>query len=213
MTRVKPHEFPKSLSFFTVFDNGRYQLGDYQYLQNVIDYYAGAYSRTGVAAENGWSAATILSTKWANNEYCYENETPLACEIRLNNPSLILIHFGTNDWTETYETNMRQIIEFSISEGIVPVLITKANRIDQTNERNAILRQLAAEYHIPVWDFDVIAATLPDRGLAQDEAHLSVGNDFDYTDSQNISQGYEAFNLTGLLFLDAFLREVVYADK
>jgi lysophospholipase L1-like esterase len=135
---------------------------------------------------------------------------PLACEIRLNNPSLILIHFGTNDWTETYENNMRQIIEFSIGEGVIPVLITKANRIDKQNQRNDILRQLAAEYHIPLWDFDIIANTLPDRGLAQDDAHLSVANDFDYSASQNLTQGYKAFNLSGLIFLDAFLREVVY---
>ena len=108
---------------------------------------------------------------------------------------------------------MRQIVEFSIREGVVPVLITKANRVDQTNERNDILRQLAAEYQISLWDFDIIAETLPDRGLAQDDAHLSIANNFVYSDSQNLTQGYKAFNLTGLMFLDAFLREVVYNVK
>lgn len=199
--------------FFTVFDSGTYQLGAYDYLESTIDYYSGAYGRFGVALRDGLNSTAVMDPMWANKEDCTANEMPLACEIRLNNPSLLFIHFGTNDWTETYDKNMRQIIEFSMSKGIVPVLITKANRIDQTNERNDILRQLAAEYHIPLWDFDVIAATLPNRGLAEDAAHLTVASDFDYSDAQPLTQGYKAFNLTGLMFLDAFLREVIYNDQ
>jgi hypothetical protein len=199
--------------FFTVFDNGRYQLGDYQYLDNVIQQYRGVFSRVGVAAENGWSAATVLSPKWANDEYCYANETPLACEIRLNNPSLILIHFGTNDAASSYENNMRRIIEYAIGKGVVPVLITKANRVDEKNQRNEVLYKLADEYYIPLWDFDAVADTLPNRGLAEDKMHLTLAYDFDYSDSPKLFYGYEALNLSGLLFLDAFLRDVVFYDR
>jgi hypothetical protein len=146
---------------------------------------------------------------WADKENCLANETSLACEIRLNNPSLLLIHFGTNDWTGTFDRNMRQIIDYAIGEGIVPVLVTKANRVDGSNERNDILRGLAAEYQIPVWDFDVVASTLPDRGLDLDDAHLTISTEFDYSLSGPIYRGYKAFNLTGLIFLDSFMRDVV----
>lgn len=195
--------------FFVPFAEGNYSLGQYQYLTHAIDYYADSYSRFGFALRDGLNSTAVMDPMWADKEKCQANETPLACEIRLNNPSLMLIHFGTNDWTGTFEANMRQLIEHSIGEGIVPVLITKANRVDTNNERNDILRSLAIEYHIPLWDFDVIATTLPERGLAQDNAHLSISTEFDYTQSGLIYQGYKAFNLSGLMLLDAFVRRVV----
>ncbi len=192
--------------FFVPFAAGNYTLGEYQYLAHAIDYYIDSYSRFGFALRDGLNSTSVMDPMWADKEQCLANETPLACEIRLHNPSLMLIHFGTNDWTGTFEVNMRQIIEVALQEGIVPVLITKANRVDTNNERNDILRALAEEYRIPLWDFDVIAATLPERGLAQDNAHLSISTEFDYTQAGFIYQGYKAFNLSGLMFLDAFIR-------
>lgn len=195
--------------FFVPFDDGNYSLGEYQFLQNTVTHYAGAYRRFGFALRDGLNSTAVLDPMWADKTQCLANETPLACEIRLNNPSLLLIHFGTNDWTGTFEDNMREIIEYTINKGIVPVLITKANRVEATNERNDILRRLAAEYHIPLWDFDLIANTLPERGLAEDNAHLTISTEFDYAMSETIFQGYKAFNLSGLIFLERFLHQVV----
>ena len=195
--------------FFVPFDTGNYQLGEYQYLQEAVRHYSGAFGRFGFALRDGLNSTSVMDPMWANKEHCLANETALACEIRLNNPSVLLIHFGTNDWTGTFDRNMRQIIEYTIGEGIVPALITKANRVDGSNERNDILRQLAAEYHVPVWDFDVVAETLPARGLDLDEAHLTISTEFDYALPGPIYSGYKAFNLTGLIFLDTFLRQVV----
>lgn len=213
--RRDPHRFSKigdsivdTEQFFVPFDARNYQLGEYQYLQEAVRHYSGAFGRFGFALRDGLNSTSVMDPMWANKENCLPNENSLACEIRLNNPSLLLIHFGTNDWTGTFGRNMRQIIEYALAEGIVPVLITKANRVDGSNERNDILRQLAAEYHIPVWDFDVVAETLPARGLDQDEAHLTISTEFDYSLPGPIYSGYKAFNLTGLIFLDTFLREV-----
>lgn len=208
-----PHRFSKigdsivdTEQFFVPFDNGNYTLGEYQYLQHTIDYYAGSYSRFGFALRDGLNSTSVMDPMWADKDHCLANETPLACEIRAHNPSLMLIHFGTNDWTGTFEANMRQIIEQLLAEGIVPVLITKANRVDANNERNNIVRSLADEFQIPLWDFDVIATTLPERGLAQDDAHLSISTEFDYTQPGPIVQGYKSFNLSGLMLLDTFMR-------
>jgi hypothetical protein len=199
--------------FFVPFDTGNYQLGGYQYLQEAVRQYGGSFGRFGFALRDGLNSTSVMDPMWADKEHCLANETSLACEIRLNNPSLLLIHFGTNDWSGTFDRNMRQIIDYAIGEGIVPVLVTKANRVDGSNERNDILRVLAAEYQIPVWDFDVVASTLPDRGLDLDEAHLTISTEFDYALPGPIYRGYKAFNLTGLIFMDSFMRNVVLPVK
>lgn len=199
--------------FFTWFDEGNYDLGDYAYLQGVIDYFAGSYGRHGVALKVGLNSAVVTDPAWADKEWCYANESPLACEIRLNNPAILLIHFGTNDYSGSYEGNMREIVEYALAEGIVPILITKANRIEGSNYHNNVLRQLAAEYHIPVWDFDVVAETLPGRGLEQDEHHMTFNQRPVYNSDRFIYTGYGAFNLTGLIVLDTFLREVIVEEE
>lgn len=198
--------------FFTWFDTGHYDLGDYAYLQGVIDYYGGSYGRFGMALRDGLNSTAVMDPTWADKESCLPNETPLACEIRLHNPAVILIHFGTNDWTGTYDANMRRILDYAIDQGVVPVLITKANRVEGGNFRNEILRQLAAEYHVPVWDYDRIAETLPNRGLDQDNAHMTINQRPEYNSGWTITTGYGAFNLTGLMVLDTFLRQVVLAE-
>lgn len=196
--------------FFTWFDTGEYQLGEYTYLQGAIDYFAGSYGRFGVALRDGLNSTAVLDPTWADKDLCLPNETPLACEIRLHNPALIFIHFGTNDWTGTYDANLRQILDYAIEQGVVPVIITKANQVEGGNGRNQIVRFLAEEYHIPVWDFDLIAATLPNRGLDQDNAHMTIANRPDYTIPGIFNRGYGAFNLSGLMFLDTFLRQVIF---
>lgn len=215
-----PHRFSKigdsivdTHEFFTWFDEGNYDLGDYAYLQGVIGYFAGSYGRHGVALKVGLNSTVINDPTWADKELCQANESPLACEIRLHNPAILLIHFGTNDHSDYYERNMRRIVEYAIEEGIVPILITKANRIEGSNLHNNILRQLAAEYHIPVWDFDVIAETLPGRGLEQDEHHMTFNQRPVYNSDRYIYTGYGAFNLTGLIVLDTFLREVIVGEE
>ncbi|HRQ37576.1 MAG TPA: SGNH/GDSL hydrolase family protein [Chloroflexota bacterium] len=214
-----PHRFSKigdsivdTHEFFTWFDEGNYDLGDYAYLQGVIDYFAGSYGRHGVALKVGLNSAVVTDPAWADKEVCYANESPLACEIRLNNPAILLIHFGTNDYSGSYEGNMREIVEYALAESIVPILITKANRIEGSNYHNNVLRQLAAEYHIPVWDFDVVAETLPGRGLEQDEHHMTFNQRPVYSSDRMIYTGYGAFNLTGLIVLDTFLREVIIEE-
>ncbi|NJN55315.1 MAG: hypothetical protein HC804_11480 [Anaerolineae bacterium] len=164
----------------------------------------GLTGREGVALKIGMNSAVVMDPTWADKELCLPNEFPLACEIRLNNPALLLIHFGTNDYSGSFAGNMREIVEYALSEGIVPVLITKANRIEGSNYHNNVLRQLAEEYHIPVWDFDVVAETLPGRGLEQDEHHMTFNQRPVYNRAWTIYTGYGAFNLTGLMVLDTF---------
>ncbi|HNS40767.1 MAG TPA: hypothetical protein PKJ56_11055, partial [Promineifilum sp.] len=98
--------------------------------------------------------------------------------------------------------------EYSIERGVIPVLITKSDRAEGDDRHNATLRALAAEYALPLWDFDVVAGTLPDRGLRGDSVHLTSYATDDYTDPATLGYGYPLSDLTGLMMLDA-IRQII----
>jgi hypothetical protein len=199
-------------SYLTRFDDPtKYTLGEWAFLQPTIDFYAGSFRRYGVATRVGLSSWGVMDPTWANKEFCNPNEVMLACEIRLFNPSILLIHLGTNDIgeAETFEANMRTIVEFCLLQGIIPILATKADRFEgEDNHNNQILIDLAAEYQVPLWDFDAVAATLPGRGLDEDQIHLTKSLTNNYTDPDIWSSGYPVSDLTALLMLDAVRQTV-----
>jgi hypothetical protein len=194
--------------YMAKFDQGRYNLGPYQQLQPAIDHYAGSFARFGVAARNGLHAWTAFAEGDADPSLCAPDESMVECEVRLHNPSVLLIRLGTNDVApgEYYENAMRFAVEFSIERGIIPVLGTKADRFEGDNRNNEVLRRLAAEYGVPVWDFDVVAGTLPNRGLGQDNVHLTATESNDYTRPDTFQAGYPVNDLTALFMLDMIRR-------
>ena len=200
-------------SNLTRFDGGPVDLGPYAFLQPTVEHFAGSWGRYGVAARVALTTIGALDPMWARAEYCAGGEDPVSCEVRLNNPAFMLIRLGTNDGSATlYETYMRQIIELLLDEGVVPVLSTKADRFEGDDSINAVTRRLAAELRLPLWDFDRVAGTLPNRGLTGDQAHLTVYGRNDYTDPQTLTRGYPVSDLTALIVLDA-LREIGLKDE
>ena len=214
-----PHTFSKvgdsvvlTPHYLARFDTEQVKLGVYAPLQATIDQFAGSFSRYGQVSHVGLSSRTLYELGWADQELCLADENAVDCEIRLNNPSIFLIRLGTNDQVPAaYETNMRQLIEHLLAEGIIPVLGTKADRFEgEANTNNNILHELAAEYQIPLWDFDRVAETLPDRGLSGDFIHLTMSGANDYTDPNVFTKGYPVSDLTALMVLDA-IRQTVTA--
>jgi hypothetical protein len=59
-----------------------YSLGPYTELERVIDHYQGSFGRLSQAAKPGFTAASVMTSWWADKEQCQEDETPLACEYR-----------------------------------------------------------------------------------------------------------------------------------
>ena len=112
-----------------------------------------------------------------------------------------------------FETNIRQIVETSIAAGVIPVIGTKGDRHEGSNENNDILRRIASDYHIPLWDYDRIADTLPGRGLEPDMAHMLTFYSHDYTDPTAFTRGHAMHNLSALMMLDALWREIVLPDS
>ena len=197
--------------FLARYDEGPYNLGDYAYLQGVVDHFAGSHSRQGMAVRRGNHSWTVTDPMWADKTYCLPNETPIACEIRLHNPSVIFIRLGSNDRgvPAGFDQNLRQVVQIAIDNGVIPVLGTKADRFEGSNINNEMIRQVAADYQVPLWDFDLVAATIPGRGLDVDAVHLTTFYAHDYTSPTAYQRGHGVHNLTALMVLEAVWREIM----
>jgi hypothetical protein len=199
-------------AFLVGFD-GKPNLGDYASLQPAIDYYQGSFKRPSLAAKNGLNSAGLLSTLWTG-EQCLKNESLLDCQYRLDRPSFAMIAIGTNEAyyvhvnPESFERNMRIIIEDTIARGIVPVLGTKADNVEGDGSINATIARLAMEYELPLWNFWLAVQPLPNHGMVKPE-HLSTvsyANFTDFTIPHSLEYGMQMRNLTALQMLN-FLRE------
>lgn len=152
---------------------------DETYLQETIDWFQGSFNRNGAAVRGGFNAASVLSPIHADPEYCQAGETPLGCEFRLHNPSILIISLEVwNDRAhlERYELYLRQIIEYSIEEGVLPVMMTKADMAEALRHViNPLLVQLAYEYDLPLANFWLAVQPLPDHGIdpERDGFHIS----------------------------------------
>jgi hypothetical protein len=191
--------------FLTDFDLGHefYELGSYSGLETTIEYFAGSFSRQGMAAHRGFNAQRVLDPSLADPRLCQLNETPLDCELRLNHPSFAMISMGTNQvWQpEEFETGMRQIIETLIEHGVVPVLSTKADNLEGDGRINLTIARLAVEYDLPLWNFWSTVQSLPEHGLQKDEEHLTYYPNI-FTDPEAMKHAWPVRNLSALQLLE-----------
>jgi len=197
--------------FLGRFDTGPYDLGPYAYLQPAIEQFSGSFDHVGAAARRGLTAQAVFNPTWAVDEACLANETMIDCEIRLHNPSILLIILGTNDvYPENeFEENYRSLVAYIINQGVIPVLATKADRFEgEDNRNNGIIRQVAQDFHIPLWDFDLLAETIPGRGMGGDDVHLTLFDYYDYNMEKAYETGYGLYNLTALMMLYEIWQEL-----
>jgi hypothetical protein len=197
--------------YLSDFDHGpgAYSLGPYGYLQQVIDYFPGSFDRTSMAAKASFNAASLMNPLWADHSACQPDESPLACEVRIWQPSLALVMLGTNDSPRpaNFEGNLRKVLDFLVGRGVLPVLATKADNLERDGSINATIARVGAEYDIPVWNYWRAMQPLPNHGLLPDGAHLTNGpNRFD--DPKAMESGWAVRNLTALQALDAVWRGV-----
>lgn len=198
--------------FLYRFDDGAeaYHLGDYAYLQPVIDHFAGSFRRQGVAVRRGLHTWSVFDPGWAPKPTCSAGENLLACEIRLNRPAVLFVRLGSNDRgvPNATERNLRRIIEYAIEQGVIPVMGTKGDRREGSNINNEIIMRLAEEYRVPLWDFDRVAATIPGKGLGSDGVHMTTYFAHDYRNAQAFQRGYSLMNLSALVVMEQILTTV-----
>ncbi len=195
--------------YLSDFDKGLYDLGPYTDLAPVIAQYAGSFERRSLATKPGFTAASLMVSLWSTDKTCEKNESPLACEYRVNRPSIALITIGTNDIhrPEKFEANLRRVIEYSIAQGVLPVLATKADDLEKDGSINATIARLAYEYQLPLWNFWRAVDPLYHHGLQDDGAHLTWSPN-DFSDPDNLKRAWPVRNLTALQVLDVVWRGV-----
>lgn len=197
--------------FLGDFDRGPeyYELGEYSHLLPIITHFQGAFGRTSLAAKSGFNASSIFSPIWSDRTNCQANETPLECEYRISNPTFALIMLGSNDvWhQDVFEQQMRKIIEYTISEGIVPILSTKADNEEKDGSINATIADLALEYEIPLLNYWRAVQPLPDHGLQEDGVHITWGPNR-FNDPLVMKKGWPVRNLVTLQILDAVWKAI-----
>lgn len=181
---------------------GRYNLTGYEHLRPVRDFFAPSYGRDSLATYGGFNTAAVLDPKWGNPKYCLPTEGPLACELRVSGASIAFIGLSTGDqyiWRDS-EANFRRIIEYTLAQRVVPVLITKADTLEnlqggaEPEFLNNLMRRLGQEYQIPVLDFWLTSRYLENYGLQADGFHLNT-------------EGINVRLLTVLQTLDAIWRK------
>lgn len=194
--------------FLSIYDKpGEYSLGQYTSLKPTIDHYSGSWSRKSLAVKGGMNVASVLTPAWADRASCNKGETPLACEIRVNNPSVIIISMET--WwgkkpAETYENYMRKVIESALDARVVPILATKADNLEGHHQINAVIAKLAREYELPLWNFWSAVQPLPYHGLTADGFHLTFARNF-FDDPIRMESAWPWRNLTALQTIDSVL--------
>jgi hypothetical protein len=198
--------------FLAAFDNpNEYLLGsDYAYLQSTIDHFSGSWSRQSLAVKSGMNVAAVQNPFWTltpRPDECNKGETPLVCEIRVNNPSIVIISMEES-WSGDigkYDSYMRKIVEYVLSQDVVPILATRAEEPDPKVTINNAVARIAYDYQVPLWNFWAAAYPLPAHGLTTDEFHLTWAAPF-FDDPERMKMAWPWRNLTALQVIDAVYR-------
>jgi len=167
-------------AFMGFFDRQTLYLSESQQgLQETIDDFRGYFNRDGYAVEGGLNAPSSLNPLMADPTACQPNENPLQCEVRNNNPAFAFVSFEL--WyegrsAENYEGYLRQVLDYLISEGVVPILLTKADNTEGDNSINYTIAKLAYEYDLPMINWWYTAHTMSNNGMdatRSDNFHIS----------------------------------------
>jgi hypothetical protein len=205
-------------AFLAPFDTGQYDLGRYTSLQPSVDFFRGSFGRGSLAAQVGFNALSVLDAAWADPSVCVAGESPVWCELRRTHPAAAIIMFGANDVfllsVEQYEQSLRQVVEWTLQSGTIPVLSTFTwcgTFNDHALALNLITVSLAREYDLPLINFWAAAQSLPNCGML-DGTHLTTaGPPYGaYFTGDEMRSGFTLRNLVTLQMLDELRRNVLY---
>jgi hypothetical protein len=194
--------------YMVKFDTPDYNLGQYAYLQDVLNYYRGSYGRDSLAVRRGLHSWSWNNPTWADKDQCLPDEGPVACEYRVYKPSVAFIVLGSNDVgvPEYFRKSMEELVQFTIDQGVIPIIVTKADRHEgdpDKNINNTILKETAAKFNVPLLDFDAVAGTMPNRGIdPADGTHLMFYYAHDYSVPVAFTRGHAIHDLTSVITLD-----------
>lgn len=181
-----------------------FDLQGQDYLHSTIAEFNASFYRQSAAVAGGFNAASVLDPVWSDPRLCQIGESPFACELRTSQASIVFILLGTGDQYDwpNFTTNYRRLIDFSLANGVLPVLVTKADSLEYQvggaprDTINGDIRALAQQYDVPLIDFSAATQNLPNHGLL-----VEGGNDFHLS-----AAGMGVHVMTTLQTLDALWR-------
>jgi uncharacterized protein YraI len=200
-----------SPDFLGPFFWGPYDLGNYGYLQGVINHFGESLAYASQAAGTGFVADAVIDPQWANPTVCRPQESALQCEIRLHKPGVIVIMFGLTDLQRRtpaqFYSDLRTVVDQSIDAGVIPVLSTFPRYLAFPEESvlfNQIVVRVALDYDLPLINFWRAMEPLPNHGMMEDGTHMTmytVGG-AGYLVDANLQYGFALRNLVTLQTLD-----------
>ena len=184
--------------FWGRYDDPAYELpAQYTDHQPVVDWYSGSFDRESVTVRGGTTAAAVLWAGWLDGEDhpCEFGETPLQCELRIHNPSIVIISLGTH-WELRNGQYLRRVLDELITAGVLPVISTKADQREGEAWVNEEMVTIAQEYRLPVWNFWAAVQSLENQGMLEgDPMYMNEA-------------GLEMQRISGLKMLDTLWKEL-----
>jgi PKD repeat protein len=214
-------------AFLDPFGNGNFSLDDStQYLQGIIDWYNltdlggnTSFNRNGLAVNDDWKVGDLIDPSKRDTNACNDGESPLACELRVNQPAVVIIGIGYNDVTsgtniDDFRNQLGQAIQTAIDHGVMPVVMTVRPRPDvwqQTLNYNDAIIEVANNYNVPVYNQWGSLNNLPNVGLTGDNSGLSEspGGPGDLSSGAVNNYGQNARNRDVLTILDT-IRNTIF---
>ncbi|MBL8099144.1 MAG: hypothetical protein JNK81_08165 [Anaerolineales bacterium] len=166
-------------------------------LQETVNQFYGSFNRESPTAQDGTTPGALLWIQWHRGKYgCMFTETPVECELRINNPSFVIIQIGSHFESRNTEY-LRRIITQLIDRGVVPILATKADNRELDFRVNRDMYLLAQEFDLPLWNFWASLSDLPNRGLYTRKDRPLQGDIYLIEEAQEIQRqtGLEALNI------------------
>jgi hypothetical protein len=217
--------------FFGALAGANYDLGEYESLREVIDFYnqngeqqrnkttVTPFNAPSFAAQTGYNVASINDPLWLpETRLCPADSSPLACEYHITQPALAIIMSGTNDvlslTAEQYDFYMRLTVYQTIDRGVVPLLSTFPGYMavaERAAHFNQIVYAVGRDYNVPVMNLWLALQGLPNHGLDADTAYLTYDSfaGVAHFDEKNLQYGYTVRNLVTLQALNIFWRQVI----
>ncbi len=207
-------------------DGNPYELGNYGRLQDVINHFMvsprpgvpNPYIAASQAAHAAFTSASVQDAEWADPKLCQVGESPLACEYRVNKPSVAIIMFGVVDveslTAAQFSSSLRKVVKQTLALGIIPIMSTAPENLaygDKAAQFNRIVTQIAAENSAPLIHLRDALYPLTDHGLDHDGLHLTPGAAWTrvaFTAPQ-LQLGLPVWNLLALQSLDNVWRHIM----
>ena len=213
-------------SFLTCLSGGDVKLGAHAELEATrkffdarkVDALHSSFDRISLSAAIGWLAGNALAG----------SVSPLVREISAVKPAFAVVMLGTNDnrvnGFEVFVKNLTELIDRTLSLGVVPLLSTLPPRDDSPSaaarvpELNRAIRDLAERRSVPLMDLYAALLPLPRHGLVEDGIHLSTPWDNEkphgcWLTPDALQKGMNTRNLVVLTALHRVRRFLIENDK